>query len=89
MKTIDRYVDQKEVKLPELRERFRLVKEFAVTRGDLSKCGNCGDTVNVKRLPSESLTSALYCWKCESITVMFHADRMSGNHTDHYEVYAE
>lgn len=85
--TMSNYVAEKAVKRDELRGRFRLLKEFDIVRGDLSKCGNCGDTANTKSLPAESWTSALYCWKCGSMTVMIHADRMSGNHTDCYEVY--
>lgn len=87
MGTMKQYVDEKEVKRSELKERFRLIKTFDIVRGDLSKCGNCGDTANTRALLAESWTSALYCWKCGSMTVMIHADRMSGNHTDTYEVY--
>ena len=86
--TVRKYVDSKEIKVSELRGYFPKVKEFQVERGDLKCCGNCGNVSNTARLPSESWTSALYCWKCDSITIMFHADRMSGNHTDYYEVYS-
>lgn len=81
------YVSDKRITRAELQENFRLIKTFDVVRGDLSKCGNCGDTANIANLPSESWTSALYCWKCQSITLMTHADQMSGNYTDSYEVY--
>lgn len=57
------YVDSKNVKINEIKERFRMIKEFTILRGDLSECGNCGDNVNTKRLPSEPWTSSLYCWK--------------------------
>lgn len=87
MKTINEYVSEKEIKLSELKDLFNKTKEFDVVRGNLSSCGNCGDGINIRLLPSESWRSTLYCWKCQSITVMFHADRMGGNHLDHYEVY--
>ena len=81
------YVKSKEVSRRELQENFKLVKEFTILRGELDQCGNCGDKANTKILPSDSWTSAMYCWKCKSITLMIHADRMGGNHNDSYEVY--
>jgi hypothetical protein len=64
------------------------IKDFEIEMGELSCCGNCGDKLNTKRLPSESWTSSLYCWRCDSITVMFHADRMSGDCKYSFEVYS-
>ena len=87
MKTIRDYVEEKAVKRKELLEHFAVIKEFQIERGDLSCCGNCGDVSNIARLPSEVWTEALYCWRCGSITMMYPADRMGGNHTDSYEVF--
>ena len=87
MKTINQYVKEKTVKREELVKDFSVIKEFEIVRGDLSCCGNCGDKSNTTMLPSEVWTVALYCWKCGSITMMYPADRMSGNHTDRYEVF--
>ena len=81
------YVEQKEVKISELKENFRLIKEFSLSNEGLNACGNCKDKINTKLLPAESWFSALYCWKCGSMTIMDHADHMSGNHYDYYKVY--
>jgi hypothetical protein len=83
------YVKGKEILISELKDKFRLTRTFEGGNGGLSSCGNCGDSINIKRLPSVSWTSALYCWLCSSITIQYHADDMSGNHIDHYDVYRE
>lgn len=87
MTRVSDYVDEKTVKLSELRSRFKMIKEFNMEHGKLDCCGNCADVANTMSLPAEPWLSALYCWKCKSITAMLHTDYMGGNHTDRYEVY--
>lgn len=83
------YIKSKEVTREELEDNFFVSNTFTVVRGVLAECGNCKHQANTKLVPSESWTSALYCWECDSITLMTHADRMGGNHTDHYTVYTD
>ena len=87
MNTISEYVESKQVKRSELLENFKVIKEFKTERCGLSFCGNCNDVPNTMRLPSEEWAAAIYYWRCESITMMYPADRMSGNSTDRYEVF--
>lgn len=54
------YIKSKQIKLYELKNKFKLVKKYKLKNSDLNACGNCGDDINVQKLPSESWMFCLY-----------------------------
>lgn len=86
--TMHEYILSKEINPEELRKYFTRI--FRAEGGfSFSRCPNCGDTINIKELPSVSWTRALYCWNCKSISMLYITDRMSGSNLDQIEIFQE
>lgn len=76
----------------EFLSQYKLVKKYDKAFSysqDNHPCLNCGDKLNNFYPPSAAWTSVQYCWKCHSLNVVFHQDRMGGIYTDVIECYQD
>ena len=68
---------------------FERTKELDIDASKHDNCFNCNDKHNNMYLKSVSWTSVQYCWKCGSLNVIHHQDRMGGCYTDVIICYGE
>ncbi len=61
---------------------FSRVGELNLDASNHKGCFCCGNKVNQTFLKSVAWTSVQYCWKCQSLNVVIHGDRMGGTNTD-------
>lgn len=89
--TLDHFVNKFTID-PEkdVQPNFTLVKTVdAYISSNKKYCFNCGDSLNIRRLPSTAWTGVFYCWGCECLNVISYADGMSGNHLSTIRIFKE
>jgi hypothetical protein len=75
---LNEYLDSKVIKRKEIVNNFKKVGEQHIDSYEYKGCAFCGDTANQKRLPSESWTKVIYCYWCDTLSLVYEQDRMSG-----------
>lgn len=86
-KQLDRFLASLEVTREKLDANLILTGGATFKKGVPKGCPHCGDKINFRHLPTGAWTTALYCWKCETISFWHPADRMGGNITEDVEFY--
>jgi hypothetical protein len=89
------------MKISELEERFtidptrdiepffKLEKKIDIDSQTYRGCYNCGNVPNNMSLKSVAWTGVQFCWKCDSLNVIYYTDRMGGYNKDVVYIYKE
>lgn len=73
----------------DIKPYFKLDKTLDIDTMSVKGCYSCADKANQMNLKSIAWTGVVYCWKCDTLNVIYFSDRMGGNHTDRIECYVE